>query len=54
MLGDQGDVEDWPAAALSQRLLHRQAGGVVDMDDAAMAVPAFAGEMKAARPRPRC
>ena len=35
------------AAALSQRLLHRPAGGVVDMDDAAVAVAALAGQVPA-------
>ncbi len=33
------------AAARSSGLLHCPAGGVVDMDDAAVAVPAFAGQM---------
>ena len=33
------------AAALLQRLLHRPAGGVVDMDDAAVAVAALAGQV---------
>ena len=33
------------AAALLERLLHRPAGGVVDMDDAAVAVAALAGQV---------
>ena len=35
------------ARRLLQRLLHRPAGGVVDMDDAAVAVAALAGQVPA-------
>ncbi len=34
------------ARRLEQRLLHRPAGRVVDMDDAAMAVPALARQVE--------
>ena len=41
------------ARRLLQRLLHRPAGGVVDMDDAAVAVPALAGQVPALAVRRR-
>ena len=47
MSGTRRDV-GMRGGGLLQRLLHRPAGGVVDMDDAAMAVPALAGEVPGA------
>ena len=46
MSGIEGDV-GIGRGRLLQRLLHRPAGGVVDMDDAAVAVPALAGQVPA-------
>ena len=51
-VGDQGDV-GMGGGGLLQRLLHRPAGGVVDMDDAAVAVAALAGQMPALAVRRR-
>ena len=45
-VGDDADI-GMRGRRFLQRLLHRPAGGVVDMDDAAVAVPALAGEVPA-------
>ena len=47
--GDQRDV-GMRHRRLLQRLLHRPAGGIVDMDDAAVAVAALAGQVPAFGP----
>ena len=52
-VGDERDV-GVGGGGLLQRLLDRPAGGIGDMDDAAVAVPAFLGQMPAIRVVARC